>query len=204
MTVVKDEQDASAETAAGVIKRRGSRRPRVNLDQEREIARLYADTGTSTAEICARLGIGESTLYRIVQRLGIPLRGRTASSTAPGATQPAPARPTSRKRSSNAGRQSDSAAATGGGPVADQAIESEVKQTPPEPTAQPMVAQIADGGKSITRRRRTVRGARSSELRQFVVSFMAEQILEAASAFDALQQAQARGATEVISIVRTT
>ena len=49
-----------------------------------------------------------------------------------------------------------------------------------------------------------MRGARSSELRQFVVSFMAEQILEAASAFDALQQAQARGATEVISIVRTT
>jgi len=44
--------------------------------------------------------------------------------------------------------------------------------------------------------------ARSSELVQFVVTYFAEQTLQAASALDALQQAQARGATEVTSIVR--
>jgi len=44
--------------------------------------------------------------------------------------------------------------------------------------------------------------ASSSELRRFVVTFAAEQVLEAESALDAMQQAQARGATEVISIVR--
>jgi len=37
---------------------------------------------------------------------------------------------------------------------------------------------------------------------RFTVSFVAEQTLQAASALDALQQAEARGATEVTSIVR--
>jgi hypothetical protein len=36
-----------------------------------------------------------------------------------------------------------------------------------------------------------------------VVTFTADQVLEASSALDALQQAQARGATEVTAIVRT-
>jgi hypothetical protein len=43
---------------------------------------------------------------------------------------------------------------------------------------------------------------RSGELLQFAVTFLAEQTFQAASALDALQQAQARGATEVASIVR--
>jgi len=45
--------------------------------------------------------------------------------------------------------------------------------------------------------------AGASVLRRFVVTFMAHQVLEAFSALDALQQAQARGATEVTAIVRT-
>jgi transposase-like protein len=83
LTVVQDVQDVSAKSAqppsATGVKTRGTRRPRLSPDEEREIARLYADTSTSTSEICARLGIGESSLYRIVQRQGIPLRGRTTS-----------------------------------------------------------------------------------------------------------------------------
>ena len=42
----------------------------------------------------------------------------------------------------------------------------------------------------------------TSEPRRFAVTFVAEQVLEAESALDALQQAQARGATDVMSIVR--
>jgi len=44
--------------------------------------------------------------------------------------------------------------------------------------------------------------AKSTELRQYTVAYLAEETLQAASALDALQRAQARGATEVTSIVR--
>ena len=55
---------------------------------------------------------------------------------------------------------------------------------------------------TATRRSRTAGVARSSEAVQFVVSYLAEQTFQATSALEALQQAQARGATEVTSIVR--
>jgi len=42
----------------------------------------------------------------------------------------------------------------------------------------------------------------STELRQFMVTFVAEQVLEAESVLEVLRQAQARGATEVTSITR--
>ena len=95
MTVVEEVQDVSAANAqapvASIIKTRGPRRPRLSLEEKQEIARLYADTSTPTSEICARLGIGESSLYRIVQLQGVPLRGRTAPSVSVGTpTQPVP------------------------------------------------------------------------------------------------------------------
>jgi hypothetical protein len=190
---------------------------------------LYADTSTPTSEICARLGIGESSLYRIVQLQGIPLRGRTAPSVSVGTPTelvPAPAR--TQNRSSNAGRRprlklTTSAAANG------QAIASEVRQTP-----EPAVAPISGGARAVTGSRRTALAARrtkvgapirtrsattipaptqrrraraaevsrSGELHQFTVTFLAEQTFQATSALDALQQARAAGATEVSSIVR--
>ena len=157
LTVVEEVQNVSSANAQGpvasAIKTRGSRRPRLSLDEKREIARLYADTSTSTSEICARLGIGESSLYRIVQLQGLRLRGRTASSTPPGTAQPAPAPYMNRNRSPNAGRppelKPDSATATSA--VRGQAIESDVKQTR-EPAA--------GGAKSVTGRRRTAPLAR--------------------------------------------
>jgi transposase-like protein len=241
LTIVEDVQAASAEHAqapvARVMKARGSRRPRLSPAEKREITRLYGDTSTSTSEICARLGIGESSLYRIIQLQGLPLRGRTASSTSPGTTPRARAPYTSRNRSSNAGRDAvakrASTASTSGGAVTNRAMESEVKQIP-EPAAQPTVAPIAGAAKSIngrrrtapvtgrsgaqapietttagpapvlpaTRRSRTAGVARSTELRQYTVAYLAEETLQAASALEALQLAQARGATEVTSIVR--
>jgi transposase-like protein len=235
-------QDVSAENAqapaATVIKTRRTRRPRLSPDEKREVARLYADTSTSTSEICARLGIAESSLYRIVQRQGLPPRGRTVSSTSSDTTQRPLVRKTGRNGSSNAGDhrvvRPDSTAVASGDGVADQAIESETKQAPPKPAAQRGVVRIARGAKSVTGRRRiaTVAGrprveapietpaasstplptatrrsrtasvASSTELRQFVVTFLAQQTLQAASVLGALQQAQERGALEVTSIVR--
>jgi hypothetical protein len=67
-------------------------------------------------------------------------------------------------------------------------LESPAANSAPMPTA--------------TRRSRTAGVARSTGLVQFVVTYLTEQTLQAASALDAMQQAQARGATEVTSIVR--
>jgi transposase-like protein len=232
LTVVEEVQDVSAPNAqapeASDIKTRGSRRPRLSLEEKREIARLYADTSTSTSEICARLGIGESSLYRIVQLQGVPLRGRTAPSVLVGTpTRPVPAPARTQSRSS-AGRRPGLKLATSGA-VNGQAIASAVRQ-PPEPAvapiaggaragtgsrrtapvarrttvAAPIVTLAADSTPAPTQRRRarTAEVSRSGELLQFTVTFLAEQTLQAASALDALQQAQARGATEVASIVR--
>jgi hypothetical protein len=59
LTVVEEVHNVSSANAQGpvasAIKTRGSRRPRLSLDEKREIARLYAATSTSTSEICARL-----------------------------------------------------------------------------------------------------------------------------------------------------
>ena len=234
LTIVEDVQAASAEHAqapvARVMKARGSRRPRLSPAEKREITRLYGDTSTSTSEICARLGIGESSLYRILQLLGVPLRGRTAPSVSVGTTpQPAPAQPRTRKSFVERWTQPQIETSVSGGAVKDQAIASAVPQTP-----EATVAPIVGGAKSVTRRRRTAAAgrrtrveapietpsaipasaptptrrartagvSRSSDLVRFTVSFVAEQTLQAASALDAFEQAQARGATEVISIVR--
>jgi transposase-like protein len=241
LTVIEDAQAVSAAKdqapAAGGIKTRGSRRPRLSLDDQREIARLYANTSTSTSEICAQLGIGASTLYRIVQLQGLPPRGRTTSSTSPGITQPAHAEYPNRNLSPNAGRRrvlkTNSGAATSNGVSNGQAIESKVNRTPTL-GAQPAVASVAGGAKSGTGRRRIAPIARrpkvaapietpatnsasvpagagqsrvpgrgrSREPVKFVVSYLAEQTLQAASALEAWQQARARGAIEVTSIVR--
>jgi len=57
----------------------GRRRRRVTKDEAREIGRLYAETRTPTSEIRERFGIGDSSLYRIVQQQGVSLWGRTAA-----------------------------------------------------------------------------------------------------------------------------
>jgi hypothetical protein len=56
--------------------RKAGRRSRLTQDQQHEIARVYAETVASTAQIRQRFGIGESSLYRLLQKQGVPLRGR--------------------------------------------------------------------------------------------------------------------------------
>jgi transposase-like protein len=85
-----ERQDASANRArAG-----GLRRRRLSEDEKLEIARLYADTSTPTAEIRERFGIGESSLYRVVQGHGVALRGRRGQANGVPPTPPAPSKPT--------------------------------------------------------------------------------------------------------------
>src|SRR4029077_18481350 len=56
----------------------GTRR-KLSDQQEREVTRLYSETETPVSEISKRFGIGESSVYRVAQRHGAKLRGRTAT-----------------------------------------------------------------------------------------------------------------------------
>jgi len=80
LSIVETQEDGSAKV----------RRRRLSQDDERAIARLYAETRTPTAEIRERFGIGESSLYRVVQRHGVALRGRTGPSTTLRSSAPSP------------------------------------------------------------------------------------------------------------------
>src|ERR1700682_1806977 len=78
---------------------KGTRR-KLNDQQEREVTRLYAETETPVSEISKRFAIGESSVYRVAQRHGAALRGRTAtastSSDRPAAAAARPATATGR------------------------------------------------------------------------------------------------------------
>ena len=62
-----------------MAKASGGTRRRLTPEQNREIARLYGETATPTPEIRERFGIGESSLYRVLQKQGVSLRGRATS-----------------------------------------------------------------------------------------------------------------------------
>ena len=70
--------DATDTAAASGVRRR------LTPDERREIARLYGEADASTADIRTKFGISDPTLYRVLQKQGIPLRRR-------GGAQPAPA-----------------------------------------------------------------------------------------------------------------
>src|SRR5258708_22628939 len=69
-------------------------RRKLSDQQEREVTRLYAETETPVSEISKRFGIGESSVYRVAQRHGAALRGRsTTAKPKPTAAPPAAAPP---------------------------------------------------------------------------------------------------------------
>jgi transposase-like protein len=55
------------------------RRARLTPDEHRQIVGLYSDPQVSTAEIRQRFAITDTSLYRLLQKQGVPLRGRTTS-----------------------------------------------------------------------------------------------------------------------------
>ena len=84
------ETESRTEAGAGESRRGGGEgagtRRKLNEEQEREVTRLYAETDTPVSEISKRFGIGESSVYRVAQRHGAKLRGRTTSTSAAGGT----------------------------------------------------------------------------------------------------------------------
>jgi transposase-like protein len=84
LSIVESAQDAPAESTStsnsSSARPAGSRRPRLTQEEQREIARLYSESGTSTSAIRERFGIGESSLYRVLQQQNVALRGRSSTS----------------------------------------------------------------------------------------------------------------------------
>jgi len=206
-TVLSDEKEnplISVEPAATVSEARAPgghastsrskdsrRRRRLSNGEALEIARLYSETSMPTSEIRERFGIGDSSLYRVVQRQGIALRGRTASSTRPNAqraqTQAARRpRSSSPKQAQEAVSRPRSNAAPPATRVDGRAGGTGVRRVP--------------GTKKTTAPSGTV--ASGDDRRQFRILFMAERVVQATDIADALRQVESLGAIEITAVAR--
>ena len=77
-------------TDAPAIAPESRARRRLTPDEQREIARWYAEARASNADLCQRFGISDPTLYRVLQREGVPLRRGNATPTTPTPTARVP------------------------------------------------------------------------------------------------------------------
>jgi hypothetical protein len=194
LSIVENTQGTLSDIGQGapakVANRRGARRQRLSLDEQREVARLYADTSISTAEIRAQFAIGESSLYRVVQRQGVRLRGHISSSEAR-STQPVQQANTRRSRSA---RDADRASSS--------------SSSEPVTTG----AGLGQPAKAGTRRRGPGRHVVAGEPRtpsasltigkRFRIVYQAEQVFAANDIQDALRQAESMGATDITDVTR--
>ncbi len=175
----------------------GRRRRRVTKDEAREIGRLYAETSTPTSEIRERFGIADSSLYRIVQQQGVPLRGRTAARSESQSLQ-ARTLTAARRRSSSA----------------DQATQAVSQPRPTKATTAARATRRADGrsvrrpGRHASVMDKTASLARPVVLRtgnqqhQFRIVFLGERVVQATGVHDALRQAESFGASEITAVSR--
>ena len=166
------------------------RRRRLSNGEALEIARLYGETSTPTSEIRQRFGIGDSSLYRIVQRQGIALRGRTASATRPN-TQPAQTHAARRPRSASPKQPQQLASRTGSN-AAPQATRL---------TGRTGVRR-APGTKKTTAPSGTAASGTGDSRRQFRILFRTERIVQATDMTDALRKVESLGAIEITAVAR--
>jgi transposase-like protein len=183
-----DSEQAAARLERTAEPERAARR-RLSPEQAREVARLYAEGALPTSEIRKRFGIGESSLYRIVQREGVPLRGRAAAT-----PQPAPPR----AQAPDSGRRGSSTASGTPAPAVQPPVAAPAAPTRPS----------TRGGRGPAARRATpaASGAasapRAAGRRQFRVHFRGERVIQARDIREALRQAESLGAIEVTAVTR--
>src|SRR6266542_1494093 len=182
-----DTDSASSGTAAtsstGRRRSTGARR-KLTDDQEREIAQVYGSSKTPVSQISSRFGISESSVYRVAERHGVPLRGRTSGASDSQATA-GRGRPSARgagQTASTRGRR---------GTVA--------KTDPAQPAAPPRRRRspLAAGGSS------TAAAASGGKRSKYQITFVGVRTVEAASMRDAIRQAEVLGAREITSITRS-
>jgi transposase-like protein len=207
--------DGEASRATPSDGAKGTRR-KLNDQQEREVTRLYAETETPVSEISKRFGIGESSVYRVAQRHGAALRGRTATSSegprparataaaAPGATTGRGTR--GRRRAANTSAASTAAKTTGAASRPAGTPSTNGRRTP-GPRGRAAATPARRTSATATRATRAPRGSRAAVVaatrRQFRVSYTAVRVFVAASMADAIRQAEAAGATDITGIERS-
>jgi transposase-like protein len=200
LRIVEGIQDPSVESAretqASAARPAGSRRRRLSPDEERDIARLYADTSTPTSEIRERFGIGESSLYRVVQRHGVALRGRTASSTKP--NLPRTQAVAAQGRRSSTARGAKLAAPRSTPRPAEVRVSPRVGERSTRGPARRAAATVGTTSPAGLASSRTGGGARQ----RFRIRFQGESVFEATDIRDALRQAESLGATEITAVAR--
>jgi transposase-like protein len=183
---IADSQREAARLERTADPGRATRR-RLSPEQQREVARLYAESTTPTSEIRRRFGIGESSLYRIVQRQGVPLRGRAAAT-----PQPEPPR----AQAPDSGRRRST---TASGAQAATVLPRGAAAAPTGPSTR--------GGRGRVRRAtpsasRGVSAPGSSVRGQFRIEFQAERLIQARDIREALRRAESLGAIEVTAVSR--
>ena len=169
------------------------RRRRLSKDEALEIVRLYGETSTPTSEIRERFGIGDSSLYRIVQRQGIALRGRSASSTRP-KTPPAQT-PAARQPRSSSPKQAQEAVSQPGSNAAPRSTRAYGRTGGTGVRRTPVT-------KKTTAPSGTVASRTGDRGRQFRILFMAERVVQATDIADALRQVESLGAIEITAVAR--
>lgn len=202
-------------------------RRKLNDSQEREVTRLYAETETPVSEISKRFSIGESSVYRVAQRHGAALRGRSSTSGAsktPATTASTAATSTRTAKTAGPGRGRGrrAAAATSteaAAPAAKAAATPSGNGRRTRATRTPRAAATAARGRPATTpgralatksaaapraTGRTPRVAAASDTRRsFRVSYVAVRVFVANDMADAIRQATAAGATDITSIARS-
>jgi len=181
----------------GQRRKGGSPLRKLTDEQEVEITRLYSETDIPVSELASRFGIGESSVYRMVQKYGASLRGRRATGAAatpkvePAGASAQPVT-TPATRGSQRNRPSVGAAASRG--------------TARHRTSRGDARHIPSAAGATSRSSAAVQppaeAAKGGGLRRFRIAFLAETVVEAETIRDAITKAEALGATDITSVSR--
>ena len=178
--------EASASVAQ--TRRRSSRRI-LNDNQKREVIRLYSETTTPVPEMAKRFGIGESSLYRLVQQHGVPRRG----------SNPAGTQAVSREEQQSEGSKAAGTPATR--PQPEKRSGRGPSNTLPMSGRAGASRASRKSGSGAFRPKNPRRVSPTVPGAMFRVTFFAEQIVTAVDVRDALRQVEAQGAADITAIV---
>jgi len=176
---------------------------KLTAEQERELTRQYAETGTPIADIARTFSLSEVSVGRIAQRNGAASRRRRAATrdtTADAPTAPVSARRGRRRRTD---AEPEAGAEMGGATRGRRPRAAEGTGTPPSrPRRAVSAAGAAAAAPALSAPEPAAQAAGGGARRRFRIRFFAETVVEAEDVRDALGQAEALGATDVSGIVQ--
>jgi hypothetical protein len=157
--------------------------------QEQEVTRLYAKTTTPVAQIARSFKIGESSVYRVAQRHGASLRGKTTTPKR-GSSMPKASTGTRRRSVKTTRARSNGTIAAASARTASRTTRGATKH------------RAAASSKRSTTTSAVARVQPMNGQQRFRIRFLAERVIGATSLADALRKAKTLGATDVTSVTR--